>query len=169
MARYRTPLVIMMSIFAAYFIVEIYNLFRQKRIKQAFTGLFMAAIAFVFTTTSVDKNQFIYLPSDFDTFYRHFYMEQLVKYEEQGNYQEYLKWTTRMMDDLPDYFFKVPADKIIVKGNEAESCRHVANFMESHFNILKFLNMTKEAAFYQERINTLRARVSDFNRRAGIQ
>jgi 4-amino-4-deoxy-L-arabinose transferase-like glycosyltransferase len=169
MARYRSPLVIMMAIFAAYFIVEIFNLFRKQKMKEAFIGLIIALAAFVFTTTSVDKNQFVYLPSDFDTFYRHFYMEHLVKYEEQGNYQEYLKWTTRMMDDLPDYFFKVKADQIIIKGNEAESCRHVANFMESHFNILTFLKMTKEAAFYKERINTLRARVNDFNRRAGMQ
>lgn len=168
MARYRTPLVIMMSILAAYFIIQVFVFFYERRWKHALIGLGIAALAFLFTTTREDPHQFVYYGFDFDAFYRYYYLDKLVEYEEQGNYQEYLKLTTHMMDDLPKYFFNVKMEDKILKGNEAQSSKQIANYIESHVGILTFLKKP-EAAYYQEKANILRSRAEDFNRRAGLQ
>ncbi|HUQ67090.1 MAG TPA: glycosyltransferase family 39 protein, partial [Flavitalea sp.] len=168
-ARYRTPLVIMMCLFAAFFIIEILTLFYQKNSKIAFIGIGIALLALVFTVSSVEKKQFVYNVSDFDPFYRHFYMDRLIKYEEESNYQEYLNTTTMMVEDIPDYYLKVPANQRIVKSNEAQTSSLVANYLENHYNILTFLEKNQEAAFYKERMTSLRARAEDFNKRVGIQ
>lgn len=169
LARYRTPLVIMMCLFAAYFIIEIISNVQQRKWKIVSIGTVIVLLAFLYTSTIVDKLQFIYQGSDFDTFYRYHYMDKLVEYEDAGDYQRYLALTTDMMNNIPEYFLKVPAGQMIRKSNEAESTRHIANFMESHYNILTFLKKEKEASFYRERIATLRKRIEEFNIRAGLQ
>ncbi|MEO5906936.1 MAG: hypothetical protein ABIQ11_09430, partial [Saprospiraceae bacterium] len=72
-----------------------------------------------------------------------------------------------MVSDIPDYFYEVPLQKKIIKGNEAESSRYVANLLETHANILKYRKQEQDAAYYDERVKTLRARIDDFNLRAG--
>lgn len=167
MARYRTPLVIMLCIFAAYFLYEMISWAAAKNWKLFFGSVGLALLAFLFTSSREDPHQFVYYGFDFDTFYRHHYLEPLTKFEAEGNYEAYYQLTSKMVKNIPKYFHKVPLEQKIFKANEAESCRYVANFMESHLNILKYLNKNQEAAYYQERVNTLRARVEDFNRRAG--
>jgi len=169
LARYRTPVVIMMCLLAAYFIIEMVNLIQQNKWKATGIGLAMMAAAFLYTSTIVSKNEFIFYGNDFHVIFEEHYLDKLLKYEAEGNYEGYHKLTSQMVEELPDYFLKVKADKKIVKSNEAESTRYAANYMESHMNILKFLNKTEEAAFYEERINILRSRVEDYNRRRGTQ
>ncbi len=168
-ARYRTPLEIMMSLAAAYFIVEILTLLYQKRWKPLFIGLGITLAAFIYTSTIVPKTTFLWQGWDFDIFYRHFYRDNLLKYEAEGKHEEYLKLTTHMADKIPDYFMTVPLTKKIVRSNEAEASRHVANMLQSHKNILAFLNKKQEAAFFEDRIRILKARIDDFNVRAGIK
>lgn len=169
MARYRTPLVIMMCLFAAWFIIEIITMLYEKKFKPAFIGIGIALLAFIYTSSITDKHQFIYYSNDFDTFYRYYYMDRLIEYEEKGDFQGYLELTTQMVNNIPDYFLEVGLQPQIVKGNEAESSRHVANFLESHLNILNFLKRTDEAAFYKDQVAILRARVADFEKRVGQQ
>lgn len=169
LARYRTPFVIMMSIFAAYFLVQVITFFFQNQLKHALISIGIAIIAFAYTTTREDPFQFVYHGFDLDAFYRYYYLDKLIEYEETGNYNDYLKLTTHMMEDLPDYYMNVKLEDKIRKGNEAETSRQIANYMESHVNILKYLKRDQEAAFYQDRINILRARIEDFNRRLGAQ
>lgn len=169
LARYRTPLVIMLSIFAAYFLIEVITQLREKNFKVALSAIGISVLAFLYTSTAVDNKTFVYIGSDFDTFYRNHYQDLLTTYEAAGDYDNYLKMTTEMVDNLPDYFLEVPLEKKITKGNEAICSRYVANFLESHFNILTYLKRTQEAAFFQDRIRILRARMDDFNLRAGLQ
>jgi len=169
LARYRTPLVIMMCLVAAYFIFDIGSLLFQKRWKPALIGLGIALAAFFYTSTIVPKTSFLWHGYDFDIFYRHFYMEDLLRLEAEGKHDEYLKLTSHMVDKLPGYFLTVPLSKKIVKSNESESSRHVANMLQSHKNILAFLNKKQEAAFFEDRIKILRARIDDFNARAAMQ
>jgi len=169
LARYRTPLVIMMCLVAAFFIIETLTLLYEKRWKHALIGLGLAALAFVYTSTIVPKTQFLWYGYDLDVFYRYFYMDDLLKYEKEADHDKYLETTTHMVDKLPDYFLTVPMNKPIVRSNEAESSRHVANMLQSHRNILDFLNKKQEAAFFDERIKILRARIDDYNMRASLQ
>lgn len=165
LARYRTPLVILMCVFAAYLLVQICLLLFDKKTKQLLAAITLVIISFFYTSRIVDKNQFIYFSSDLDSFFRYHYLPKMITAEDAGDFQKYLEHTTEMMVNLPDYFFTVKENQPIIRGNEAESSRQVANMMESHHNILKYLNRAKEVAFYQERITTLRNRINNFEER----
>ncbi|MDQ3017980.1 MAG: hypothetical protein M3R25_14810, partial [Bacteroidota bacterium] len=167
LGRYRTPLLILFSVLAAYFIIEIITLLLQKKAKIAGIALGVFVLAFIYTATTVRSDKFLYIGADFDTFYREHYVDKLTTLEAAADYEGYLKVSTEMAEDIPDYFFEVPRSKAITQGNEAESSRHVTLFLESYYNILSFLKKDREAAFINDRISILRGRMEDFNNKIG--
>jgi 4-amino-4-deoxy-L-arabinose transferase-like glycosyltransferase len=166
MARYRSPLVVMMIILAAYMLVEIFTLLFRRQFKYAFAGIGLSILAFIYTANTVD-DRFVFLGSDIDTFYRYHYLPQLMEKERAGDLPGFLAVTTEMVEDIPDYFLEVPRRQPIVRGNEAETSRQIATCLESHYNALKVSGKEQEAAFFQDRINILRTRADDFYRRLG--
>jgi len=169
LARYRTPLVILFCLFAAYFLMELIILFYQKKYKPAFLGIGLTLLAFIYTSNASPKSIFVYNESDIDTFYRYYYKDQLMKYESKADFNGYLSLTNDMMENIPDYFFKVPLSQKIVSLKEAGVSKQIANFMESHYNVLTYLKRTQEAAFFKERFEVLRARRNEFSARTGVQ
>lgn len=161
-ARYRTPLVILFSLFAAYLLIEIITLFIQKKYKLAAISIGLIIPAFIYTSTTVPRDKFLYIAADFDTFYREHYIPLLSQKEAAADFPGYLKISTEMVDDLPDYFLSVPSSQPITQSNEAECSRHVALLLDSHHNILKYLKRDQEAAVFAERIRILVGRVEEY-------
>ena len=166
MARYRSPLVVMMTILAAYMLVEMITLLFRRQFKFAFAGIGLSVLAFIYTSNTID-DRFVFLGSDIDTFYRYHYLPQLLEKEQAKDLPGFLAVTTEMVEDIPDYFLEVPRGQPIIRGNEAETSRQIATCLESHYNVLKLSGKEQEAAFFQDRINILRTRADDFYRRLG--
>ena len=167
LARYRTPLVILFSILAAYFLVEIILLLANRKIKVAGIALVGFVLVFIYTATTVRSDKFLYIGADLDTFYREHYLPKLESLETAADYPGYLKVCQEMADDIPDYFFEVPRSKPINQSNEAECSRHVTLFLESYYNILSYLKKDQEAAYIKDRINILTERMNEFNQKLG--
>ncbi len=167
LARYRTPLVILFSILAAYFLIEMISLIATKKMKMAGIALGVFILVFIYTATTVRSDKFLYIGADLDTFYREHYLPKLEAVEAAGDYPGYLNVCIEMADDIPDYFFEVPRSQPITQSTEAECSRHVTIFLESYLNILTFLKKTKEAAFISDRIKILTERMNEFNQKLG--
>ncbi|MEO5905734.1 MAG: glycosyltransferase family 39 protein, partial [Saprospiraceae bacterium] len=97
LARYRTPLVILLAILAAFFIVEMLSQLYQKNYKAVGIGLVASVLAFLYTSNTVDKNIFTLMASDIDTFYRYHYMDRLVAMETSGDTEGYYQLTSQMV------------------------------------------------------------------------
>ncbi len=167
LARYRTPLVILFSILAAYFLIEMISLIANKKMKIAGIALGVFVLLFIYTATTVRSDKFLFIGADLDTFYREHYLPKLESVEAAGDFPGYLNVCEEMADDIPDYFFEVPRSQPINQSNEAECSRHVTLFLESYFNILTYLKKEKEAAYIKDRISILTERMNEFNQKLG--
>ncbi|MEO6133129.1 MAG: glycosyltransferase family 39 protein [Saprospiraceae bacterium] len=163
LARYRTPLEIMMSLTAAYLLVELANYYIYKNWKPFFISLGLILLAFIYTGNIVKKGLFVINPNDLISMYGNHYLQRLIKLEEEGKNDEYLTVTTDLMSNIPDYFFKTKVSDPVYFANEADCCNYASELMDIHMKTLQlFNNKQKDIAYYQDRINILKAKVANF-------
>jgi hypothetical protein len=165
LARYRTPLVIMLGLAAAYFLVQILQWFWQKKWKQTAIGIGIGMVFFLYTSSLVSKSLFTINVNDLDPMYKLHFANRLIKLEREKNDAEYLKLTTEIMSYIPDYFFESTLQDRVKASNEAESCRYVANLFQMHAGTLDLVGRQQDAAFYHDRVRILRARADEFSKR----
>lgn len=163
LARYRTPLEIMLALAAAYLIIELASYYIHKTWKPFFVLLGLVLLAFLYTGNIVKKGLFVYNSNDLVSMYGNHYLQKLIALEEQKNNDEYLVLTTDMMSYIPDYFYKTKISDRIYYVNEADCCNYVAELMNVHLQTLQLYNdRQKDIAFYQDRINILKAKAANF-------
>jgi len=163
LARYRTPLEIMMSLTAAYLIVELAYYFIQKKWKLFSIWSGVIIICFIYTSSIVSKGLFVLNPNDLVSMYGNHYVDRLMTLEQQGKNQEYLELSKDLMKYIPDYFFKTKLNDPIYFSNEAECCKYVAELMGIHLRTLQlFNNQPSEIAYYTDRINILKGKAAKF-------
>ncbi|HZV69710.1 MAG TPA: glycosyltransferase family 39 protein [Saprospiraceae bacterium] len=163
LARYRTPLEILMALAAAYLLIELANYYIYKKWKPFFISLGLILLAFIYTGNIVKKGLFVYNSNDLVSMYGNHYVQQLIALEEQNKDSEYLVVTTDLMNNIPDYFFKTKISDKIYFANEADCCNYVSELMNVHLQTLQlFKDKQTEIAFYQDRINILKAKADKF-------
>ncbi|MFZ1678657.1 MAG: glycosyltransferase family 39 protein [Saprospiraceae bacterium] len=163
LARYRTPLEIMLSLATAYLIIELAQYYIQKNRKSLFISIGLVLLAFIYTGNIVKKGLFVYNSNDLVSMYGNHYLQRLVVLEEQQKNDEYLTLTSDMMSYLPDYFFNTKITDKVYFANEADCCRYASELMNVHLQTLQLFNdKQKDIAFYQDRINILKAKADNF-------
>ncbi len=167
LARYRSPLVAIMSLLAAYFVVELARIIIARQWKTTLPALVVVALAFIYTANLPHKLVFPYYNTDFSVMYREKYLERLKALETEKNFEQYAALTTELLGYVPDHFLKVRITDPLKVSNEAESSRVIARFMDMHAFALEQLNRGQEAARFKERASILRSRADDFDRRTG--
>jgi len=166
-ARHRTPLEIMMSLAAAYLIIELAYLIINKNWKSFAIWTGLSILAFIYTSSIVKKGIFVINTNDLVSVYANHYLDRLMTLEQEGKAEEYLELTTDMMWYLPDYFFITNLNDIIYFANEADCCNYVAELMGVHLRTLELFNKPKEIAYYKDRINILKAKAEKFYSKKG--
>lgn len=167
LARYRSPLVAVMSLLAAYFVVELARMIIARQWKPLLPAVAVAALAFLYTTNLPHKKVFLYYNTDFAVMYRQYYLERLKTLETEKNFEQYAALTTELLSYVPDHFFKMRITDPIKVSNEAESSRVIVRFLDMHAFALDQLNRGQEAAKFRERAAILRSRADEFERRTG--
>lgn len=162
LARYRTPLVILMCLAAAFFIFQVLQWFREQKRTSALIGLGVFLLAFLYTSSLVKKTMFVINTNDLDPMYKLHFANRLLKLEQEQNDAEYLKLTTELMTYIPDYFFNATLQDPIKASNEAEACRYVAGLMNMHAGTLELMHQDREAAYYKDRVAILNQRADHF-------
>ncbi len=168
LARYRTPLEIMMSLAAAYLIIQLAYLFIHKNWKSfaIWTGIFI--LAFIYTSSIVKKGLFVINTNDLVSVYGNHYVDRLITLEQEGKNEEYLELTSDLMWYLPDYFFDTKLNDPIYFANEADCCKYAAELMGVQLRTLElFNNKEKEIAYYKDRINILKTKAANFYKTKG--
>jgi 4-amino-4-deoxy-L-arabinose transferase-like glycosyltransferase len=163
LARYRTPLEIMMSLSAAYLIIELAKMTIIKTWKSFSIWAALSLLFFIYTSNIVKKGLFVINPNDLDSMYSNHYMDRLIELEKQQKNEEYLALTSDMIQYLPDYFFETKVTDKIYYSNEAECCKYVAKLMGVHLHTLEMFNtQPDQIAFYKDRINILNQKAENF-------
>jgi 4-amino-4-deoxy-L-arabinose transferase-like glycosyltransferase len=165
LARYRTPLVMMMCIAAAALLVQLVQWYQQRNWKWLSIGAGAAVIAFLYTSALVNKTLFTINVNDLDPMYKLHYADRLVALEQSGDNETFAKLTGEIMEYIPDYFFEARVTDPILASNEAEACRYVASLMQMHAETLEILGRQAEAAPFKDQMNVLRARKEAFDNR----
>lgn len=162
LARYRTPLVILMCLAAAFFLVQLLQWYGQKNWKLTLIGLGLGIMAFIYTSSLVSKTLFVINTNDLDPMYKLHYANRLMQLEQEQNDVEYLKLTSELMGYIPDYFFEAGLQDKVLASNEADACRYVAGLMNMHAGTLELIKRPQDAAFYKDRVQILNARADEF-------
>ncbi|MEP6647770.1 MAG: glycosyltransferase family 39 protein [Saprospiraceae bacterium] len=166
LSRYRTPLEIMLSLLAAYLLVDMANYYIHKNWKSFFISAGIVLLAFIYTGSIVKKGLFVINPNDLISMYLNHYLQTLISLEEENKNDEYLVVTEDMMKNIPDYFFKTKVSDPIYFANEADCCKYISELIGTHVKTLQLFNdKQKEIAYYQDRINILKAKAEKFYRR----
>jgi hypothetical protein len=168
-ARYRTPFVVLLSLLAAWWLVETLRLLLERHWKTALASLLLAGLAFWYTSPLPRKIVFPYYNSDFIVVYKKYYLQRLQDLEKAGNFEEYAKLTAEMLGYVPDYFFEKRISDPIRAENEAGCCYAVSRFLDMHTYALESIGRKEEAARYKERSEILRARSDAFYKRVKKQ
>src|SRR4030095_913731 len=163
LARYRTPLEIMLSLSAAYLVIELLYFIIRKNWKSFFIWLGLFLLFFIYTSNIVSKGLFVINPNDLISMYGNHYVDRLMDLEREKKDAEYLELTTDLMSCLPDYFFKTKLSDPIYFANEADCCKYAAQLIDSHLKTLEiFNNQPEEIAFYKDRVNILNAKAENY-------
>lgn len=168
LARYRTPLEIMLSLAAALLIIDLMYFIIRKNWKKFFIWFGLFLLSLFYTGNIVPKGFFVINLNDLGTMYASHYMDRLLQLEKEKKDEEYLQVTAEMMGYLPDYFFTTKLSDPIYFANEADCCKDAANMMDSHLKTLQLLKKKEsDIDFYTRRINILRAKHAKYysNRR----
>ena len=168
-ARYRTPFVVLLSLLAAWWLVETLRLLLERHWKTALASILAAGLAFWYTSPLPRKIIFPYYNSDFIVIYKKHYLERLQTLEKAGNFEEYAKLTAEMIGYVPDYFFEKRISDPIRAENEAGCCYAISRFLDMHTYALESTGRKEEAARHKERSEILRARSDAFYKRVKKQ
>lgn len=165
LARYRTPLVVLMTLLAAWFVLELARMLISRQWKIFLPALAACVLAFVFTSQLPRKGVFPYFNTDFSVPYRKYYLSRLQTLEQENKFEEYLALTTELLDYMPDEFFEKRVTDAVQTSNEAECCQIAIRFLDMHALALGKLNRMDEVARFHEWADILRARADEFDRR----
>jgi 4-amino-4-deoxy-L-arabinose transferase-like glycosyltransferase len=158
LARYRTPLVIMMALAAAYAIFAIAGWILDRRWKEALMGSGLCLLAFLYTANTVNHPVVYVGANDLHVMYTYHYRDRLMALEAAGNTIDYLALTTELMGNLPDYFFEETIEDRIKNQKEADAALYAVNLIRMHAVTLQSLNKPEEANYYSQKADVLFAR-----------
>ena len=167
LARYRTPFVILMTLLAAFFVVELLKSLLTAKWKAVIAGLVLIMMTWYYTDHIRDKRFLPFFANDILPVYILHYQDRLIELEKEQKLNEYLALTSEFVGYLPDYFFELKSSHRAIYSNEAQCCRLVANLIKMHASILEATGNKAESAKYYERINILTGIADDFNKRTG--
>jgi hypothetical protein len=162
LARYRTPLVIMMCLLSAYLLVQLVEWIWKKDFKKVMIGSGVVIVCFIYTISIAPKNIFTLNVNDLDPMYKLHYAVPMLTHQYQGNMEEYVNVSGKMMKDLPDYFFEAGIQDRIRVRNEADACQYASDLIQLHAEALKKLKRTEEAKYFEDKAIILRTRVNNF-------
>jgi hypothetical protein len=155
LARFRSPFVIMMSLLAAFFIID----FAKHLLSAEWKGLLVSVILIVmagfYTGNIREKDFFVFYPQDIMPFYNAHYKGKLLEYERTNNLPAYLAATTELVGYIPDYFKEVRSSNRPIYSNEAASCGAVSSLFKMHANLLKANGKEAESAKFSQQVAIL--------------
>jgi 4-amino-4-deoxy-L-arabinose transferase-like glycosyltransferase len=163
LARYRTPLEMILSLTAAYLIIELMYMVIHKNWKAfvGWTGL--SILSLIYTSNIVSKGLFVINPNDLMSMYGNHYLDRLIALEDEGKNQEYYQLYTNLMGYIPDYFFTTKVSEPIYFANEADCCNYVAQLMSVYVKTLQLFNdRQKDITYYNDRITVLKAKADNY-------
>jgi 4-amino-4-deoxy-L-arabinose transferase-like glycosyltransferase len=167
LARYRTPFVILMTLLAVFFVLEIAKSLLTAKWKALLSGAALFALAWYYTDNIRDKKFVPFFANDILPAYILHYKDRLIELEKEQKLVEYQALTTEVVEYLPDYFFELKSGHRAIYSNEAQCCRMVANLIKMHASILEANGNKAESAKFNERINILTGIADDFSKRTG--
>ena len=169
LARYRTPLVILLSLTAAYCLYKLVEWMVNKEYKQALIGGGLCAVAFLYTANTVNSAVHLVGSNDLHVMYYFHYRDKLLKLEEEGNGEEYLATTTDLMKNLPDYYFDKTMDDPITNSKDADACLYAVNLIRMHASMLEGANRPEDAGYYTQQADILAARANRFKEKMNLK
>ncbi len=167
LARYRSPFVILMTLLAAFFVLEMAKSLLTAHWKPLLAGTALFVLAWSYTDNIRDKKFVPFFANDILPAYILHYKDRLIELEREQKLNEYLALTTEVVEYLPDYFFEIKSGHRATYSNEAQCCRMVANLIKMHAAILEATGNKTESAKFNERINILNGVADDFGKRTG--
>lgn len=167
LSRYRVPFVVMLSLFAAFFLIDFLRNSFSLKWKEGLIAIALFAATFYYTNGIRDSRYFTLFPNDIVPVYNLHYKDKLVALELAQNKEAYQKTTTELMTYIPDYFLNVKSGHQAFSSNEANCCRYVATLFKMHATISKFTGKESESIRFFEREKVLIKIADDFNRRIG--
>ncbi len=165
LARYRTPLVMMMALAAAFALFEITRWILDKNWKFAFGGLGLCGLAFLYTANTVNHTVVYVGNNDLHIMYTYHFRDRLMTLEQEQKNVEFLALTTELMGYIPDYFFDSTINDKVRSVNDADACLYVVNLIRMHAATLQGFNKTEEANYYTQKADVLSARANEFKSR----
>ena len=169
LARYRTPLVILLSLTAAYCLYKLVEWMVNKEYKQALIGGGLCVVAFLYTANTVNSAVHLVGSNDLHVMYYFHYRDKLLKLEEEGNGEEYLATTTDLMKNLPDYYFDKTMDDPITNSKDADACLYAVNLIRMHASMLEGANRPEDAGYYTQQADILAARANRFKEKMNLK
>ncbi len=164
-ARYRTPFVVLMTLLAAYVVVDFFRMLLTKQFKAAAVAAVLLVGAAAFTWNIRERRFFPFYPNDIVPIYLIHYSNRLVELELAGKYQEYTALLGEFLSYLPDHFYQLNVNSKLRQTNEANCCRFVARFFEMQATFLTQMGRPDEARKYGERAQILRTLADDLYQR----
>jgi 4-amino-4-deoxy-L-arabinose transferase-like glycosyltransferase len=165
LARFRAPFVILMTLLAAFFVIDLVKNLLTLKWKEVLGAVIMIALTSYYTGHIREKEFFIFFPSDIMPFYVVHYKDKLLALEKSNKNDEYLALTTELIGYVPEYFRTVRSSHKVHYSNEANCCNSVANLFRMHADILKDTGNDSESDKFSERAKILRDIAGDFNRK----
>ncbi|MFN0216898.1 MAG: ArnT family glycosyltransferase [Saprospiraceae bacterium] len=151
LARFRPPFVILMSLSAAYFILDIVKNVLSAKWKEILIGVILFGSAWLYTSNIREKHFFVYFQQDIMSFYNTHYKSKLLEFERSKNLPAYLAATTELMGYIPDYYKEVRQNSNrAIYSNEASSCEAVSSLFIMHANLLQANGREAESAKFRQ-------------------
>lgn len=167
LARYRVAFVILTTILAAFFVVELLCFFFEKRWKIALSSFALLAIVYLFTSSIRPRDFFVYFPNDILPMYFSAYADRLLALEKAGDNEGFVKLSNEFLQYIPDHFFDLNINSKIHASNEEGCARDVARLLTMHATMLERAGQQSEAGKFKERAEILKKLADDFAKRRG--
>lgn len=155
LSRYRIPFAVLLSILAAYFIIQMIQGIVRGNWKLTTAGILMAAICWFYTDNIRDHRFYPLYANDFTSIYICHYQARLTKLEKENDFESYTRLTNELVSYVPEHFYKLRADDELFSSNEAESCQMVARIFTMHGKALSAISRGNEGAVFLERAQIL--------------
>jgi 4-amino-4-deoxy-L-arabinose transferase-like glycosyltransferase len=169
LSRLRVPFVVLMTILASFFVVEVLLNTLSSKFKVVLVALVLAGVAWYYTSHTRNKRFFVYYPTDIMSVYYIHYKDRLSALENEKNYEGYYALTSEFMGYVPDYFWTVNSSYSAFGSNEATCCHSVAALFKMHGAVLKILNKETESAKMNDRAAILESISDRFNQKMRLK
>jgi 4-amino-4-deoxy-L-arabinose transferase-like glycosyltransferase len=169
LSRLRVPLVLLMSLLASFFVVEVLRNILAGAFKMVLIAIVLTCMTWYYSSHIRNKRFFVYYPSDIMSMYYIHYKNRLSALEQEKNYVGYETVTTDLMQYIPDYFWTVNSTYSAFGSNEATCCHSVATIFKMRGAVLKILNKDAECAKMLERAAILESISDRFNQKMKLK